>query len=144
MKVKKDLSVKRVNIKKDTTASKDRKSKLENLHSISNDTNRMIIYTLILNFFYRIPELVFYMHLVFIQGLDITIHNGMIQRLVNLNYYKLCYVEFCELLASLIEFIYLISYSFNIYFYFSYNKPFRAGFNSLFNIKKRRTVKNNI
>ena len=59
--IKRDLHQKRTKIKstmnrKDENAQK----KLDYLSHVSNETNRMIVYSLLLNAFYRLPEFALY------------------------------------------------------------------------------------
>ena len=49
-----------------------------------------------------------------------------------LSFDELCVRQFCNFMVSLIQFIYLFSYSFYIFFYYKYNKPFRQGMQSYF------------
>ena len=120
---------------KSTTSNRNEEStqkKLSYLMHVSNDTNRMIVYTLLLNMFYRFPEFLLYFYLVFgfnfPKGKDIEIFS----------FNLLCFNMFCNLMASLVEFIYLLSYSFYILFYFKYNKTVRIGFWTVFNKKPKQ------
>lgn len=92
------------------------------LDSVEAKTNRMLFYLFFFYFICRLPELIFYMHLLFLSS-D--------KNLVSQSWKYYCINKLCTIESYLIEFIYLISYSFTILIYFKFNSKFSKGFNRL-------------
>ena len=126
--IKKDLRTKKATLRSTMGRKKEENviKKLNYLSHISNETNRMIIYSLTLNIFYRLPEFVLYYYIIMIFKLN----QLSIDVIVSFDFF--CLTQFCGLMINLIEFVYLLSYSFFIFFYFKYNISFRNGFKKFF------------
>ena len=121
--IKKDLHMKKQSLKTLLKSKQDESSKkLEYLSHVSQEANRMILYFLVLNAFFRLPEF----------SLNIYLNAFFVPEFKPINelssFSWLCYNQLCILLIFLIQFIYLLSYSSYIFFYFKYNKSFRNGF----------------
>ena len=141
--IKRDIRSKKQNLKTRSTnkKSRDRDGKtknkqLEYLSQVSTEANKMIIYSLFFNALFRLPEfsLYFYLNVLFQNIKNSDSLNDKI-------YHNLfCKNQLCALLINLIQFIYLLSYSSYLFFFFKYNKSFREGFWQFFN---RRNQQNN-
>ena len=105
--------------------------KLRRLKNVSDQTDRMIIFSLVLNAFYRLPEFFFFIHFYFFK-----VPESLSELQLYQTYLTMCDMYICELWLSISDFLYLLSYSFNIIFYFKFNKSFRDGFKNLFGLKK--------
>ena len=127
--IRRDLSEKRQKLKNLSDNKKEENTiqKLDYLHHVSNETNRMIVYSLFMNAFFRFPEFSLYVYLNFFFEKSDFVFNSH-----DYSYFD-CSIQFCTLLVNLIQFIYLLSYSSYIFFYFKYNKSFRKGFRRFFN-----------
>ena len=89
-----------------------------------------------LNFFARLVELLFYMHLLEYERLDYT-------RTVfgTFDYFYLCNeIGVCESLSQLIQTLYHLTYSFNLIFYLKSLKEFRLALKSIFISRKQKQL----
>ena len=91
------------------------KEKLNDIKKANKNTIKMIVYSFMLYFFCRFPELCFYLYLIFAYKFDLFIIHTL-----------------GPLGVNVVEYIYVVSYSFNIFFYFKFNKNFRTAFKNLF------------
>jgi hypothetical protein len=90
-----------------------------------NKTNQMIIYSIVLYIICRLPELISYIIFYFFH-IDYFIDSNIIYCDV---------LSICYLISNLIEYMYILSYLANIFFYYKFNKNFRKGMKMFFNIK---------
>lgn len=98
--------------------SQSAKKKSQLNDEIRNQTNKIIIASLVVYSFCRLPELVAYLFFYFMFYTDGTAS---------------CYDFYlCYFLANVIEYFYMLSYSANIYLYYQFNKNFRKNFVKLF------------
>ena len=94
---------------------------LDEIHLAEINTNKMIIYSFILYLFCRLPELCLYFYLILCgTNINFIIHS------------------FGPVAINLVEYIYVLSYSFNLFFYFKFNKNFRDAFKNLLNIHHQK------
>ena len=102
--------------------AQDEVSKIEIMKSIKNlkdsesKNNKLVIYMLVLYICCRLPELVCYFYFISIEK-DFSVNFG-------------------PLLVSIVKYLYIVSYSFNLLIYFKFNCDFRKAFNNLFKFKK--------
>ena len=121
--------------KKERFSLKTTKSKIEiekkqkEKISAENKTNKMIAYQIILFGICRLPELVYYFHFFF---LSTEFSGGPVRS--SYEYYCF-YLSLCYLASDLIQYVYIVSYAINAYFFYKFNKPFRHGFKNYFNRK---------
>lgn len=92
--------------------------KLEQIAEAEENTNKMILYSLILFAFCRLPELILYMYLLNTSDLNADTTYG-------------------SLLVNIIQYFYNFSYLTNLIFYLKFNKNFRDSFRNLFNLKNK-------
>ena len=86
--------------------------------SAESNTNKMIIYQIILIVLCRFPELIYAFHFFFTQTSTAIYATSQYKNFcVNL--------LFCSLMSNVIQFVYMISYSVNVYFFIKFNKPFK-------------------
>jgi hypothetical protein len=90
------------------------------IKKLESKANAMIVMTLVVYLFCRLPELGSTFFFVYFS--------------MYLNYYKVyCFnVNFCYLLSNTIDYLYMVSYSTNIFFYYKFNKNFKRGFKAFF------------
>jgi len=87
--------------------------KMEKIDAAEKNTNRMIIFTLIVYTFCRLPELVCYFFLIFpFYSIVLIFSHG-------------------PLIINLIQCLFVLSYSTNFFFYFHFNKSFNEGFKKM-------------
>ena len=100
------------------------KAELKSKRSVENKSNAMIVATLFVYFFCRLPELggafFFYFfkmkqHFGYIISCDI--------------------ISSCYLLANIIEYSYMVSYITNVFFYYKFNKDFSRGLRMFLSLK---------
>ena len=92
----------------------------KNLHEIKraeSNATKLVIFPLIVYMFCRLPELVFHLHIFFI------VDNSII----SFDYFTFCRFSVCLLLINTIQYLYMISYLTNLFFYIKFNKQFRMG-----------------
>ena len=97
---------------------------LNDIKKAERGTNKLIIYSLILYCFCRFPELGFYLYLLFADQEQHFIIGS-----------------FGPLMINLVEYLYVVSYSFNLFFYFKFNKNFRDAFKNIFFKTKKKENK---
>ena len=100
----------------DTDPNNIIKDILKELEKAEKAANRMIVFSLVVNFFCRLPELALYL----IQSIPF--------------YYDYFVFGLFPLLINIIEYLYNISYIFNFLFFFKYNKKFRKSFRNLLSL----------
>ena len=122
--IRKDLTIKRHNLVGMTAAVASIDTRLDLINKTEKKTNRMPIYTLIVYVFCRFPELIVYLHLMFIRNLSAD--------QLDYDYYSMCLISICILLANIIQYLYMLSYIANLFFYFKFNRSFRRGFKVCF------------
>ena len=87
---------------------------LEEIATVEKNTIKLVVYPLLMYLLCRVPELVVYLLFLF-------------------NVYpKFCYNELCPLLLNVIQYLYVISYITNLFFYFKFYKVFRVSFKKSF------------
>jgi hypothetical protein len=96
-------------------ARKSYLKKMEKINAAEKNTNRMIIFTLIVYAFCRLPELFCYLVLIIQVFPEETI-----------------YYTYGPLMINLIQCMFVLSYSTNFFFYFKFNKTFNEGFKEFF------------
>ena len=89
---------------------------------VEKKSNAMIIATLFVYFFCRIPELL---------GNIFFYYFGLLSSFEN----RCAEVSLCYLLDNSIEYLYMLSYSTNIVFYYKFNSFFKKGFRQFFGIR---------
>ena len=98
---------------------------LKKSHSVQNKANYMIIINMVIYLFCRMPELASRIYFLLNERTDTLLYN--------------CSVEiFCYLLANTIEYLYMLSYSFNLIIYYNFISSFRAGFRQFFGRKAHK------
>ena len=100
------------------------KKVLSDVKKIEKNTNKMIVYTLLLYLLCRMPELAFSIHLLFVN-----------KKYMGVLYYEMCPGTICIVMSNIIQYIYMISYFTNILFYYKFNKPFRHSLQNLLRLK---------
>lgn len=113
--IKKDLSAKKVLLVKLNNGGDDEKQteKYNNIIEAEKNTNKMIIYTFMMYLICRFPELLLYIYMILP---DLDLNKSRFMRLVA---------------PSAVEYLYVISYTTNIFFYFKFNKKFRSAFKNI-------------
>ena len=101
---------------------KQMNSQLEEIRSSETNINKLVIYSFLVYLFCRIPELLCYLHLLFVQDLS---EYGF-------DYYSFCQTVTCGLLINSIHFLYMLTYISNFCFYYKFNKIFRQGVKKMF------------
>ena len=118
---------KKERVAKETTSSSsksDLDKKKKEKRKAERRTNKLIIYQMILYILCRFPEIVFSSHFFFV---DLT-PDG--------DYMTFCITfSFCSFIKNNIQYIYIVSYLFNVYFYYKFNKQFRNGAKDYFHSK---------
>lgn len=101
-----------------------REKKLKELEEKKSDTKKLVIYFLALNIFTRLPELAF--HFV-------------------ARFKSIIYIEkednFFNDMYDFTQFLYQLSYSLNIFFFYSFNKQFKQGTNKFLGISTKNEKK---
>ena len=123
--IRRDLAIKKINIEITTTSTK--KKKLEEIQTAQANANKLIIYTFLIYMLCRLPELAFYVFLLFLKSDDVF----------SLSFTSICQTSICYLARNCIQYLYMLSYTTNIFFYYKFNKPFRFGLKLLFKSKKK-------
>ena len=127
--VRRDLSTKRrfaiknFNSNKSSNVStvleKNLKKTLDEISVAEKNTNKMIIYSFIVYLLCRLPELCLYFYLILCdESIVFVIHS------------------LGPVAINVVECMYVLSYSFNLFFYFKFNKNFRDAFKNFFNISQ--------
>ena len=102
------------------SGKKEIEKKKKEKETTERKMNKMIVYQLILYFFCRLPELVFYAHFLFLKlPTDLTVFDFPY-------IFFCCESSFCSLLLNVIQYVYMVSYSLNVYFMYQFNKTFRT------------------
>ena len=91
--------------------------KLKEIAESEKNSDKLVIYSLVVYLACRIPELIAYT-LLFIPVVGYE-----------------CSIDLCPLLFSAVSYMYNLSYCTNLYFYFKFNKNFKMAFKNFFNIK---------
>ena len=126
MNLKAKITVKSNNCQSDSFKGTDIKKLKEDLkkkRSVEKKANALIISSVTVYFFCRIPELA-----------------GMIYFFFSDNFLLAGSCEYalaCYLLYNVIEYLFMLSYISNIFFYYNFNSSFRKGFRIFFGIKKK-------
>ena len=117
----------------DESQSKSAKND-EKLLIIEKKTNQMIAASLIVYTFCRLPELVIAVFTHYYRTIKISFFFGAdVLSVVDCSLMSLCY-----LLSNIADYLYMISYSTNIYFFYQFNKNFRKTLNEKFRFILRR------
>ena len=95
--------------------------KLYEIAKTERNTNKMIIYSLILYTFCRLPELCLYLYLIIVSEASSFI-----------------YAAFGPVAINIVEYMYVVSYSFNLLFLFKFNKNVKQTFKSIFSKQKQQ------
>ena len=98
------------------------KRDIKHHQDVNSKLNSMIIATLLIYIFCRLPE--FFASIYFFDTKLMYLNNCMD------NY-------FCYLLYNAIEYLYMVSYSSNILLYYKFNSQFQSGFRNFFNMKSK-------
>ena len=99
------------------------------ISEIETSTNKMVIYSFILNFFCRIPELAFKMFLIVIKypkfefNISSSFHFNIFSHV-----HLFCILYLCSILDNICQFLYIFNYITNIFFFYKFNRTFREGF----------------
>ena len=99
--------------------------KLKEVHKSNNNMTKLIVYQLVVYAVCRLPEVIFYLHFTII---DIEKQDVLYW----MKYSELCYIYLCPVFINIIQFLFMLSYLSNIYFYFLFNKQFKKGFKYFF------------
>lgn len=94
--------------------NKQAQLKLEEIIQTEKNTNQLILYSLLTYVFCRLPELILYMYFV--------------NPTLKIDYL----VAFGPTLVNIIQYMYVLSYVTNLFFYIKFNKPFRIAFYNIF------------
>ena len=122
VRVRKNLKKKEHFSAESTESKNDLKKKRK---SVKNDTNKIIIYQVILFLICRFPELIFYMHFLFFSFYDFD--SSLSES--HFYYAYICTgLSYCYYLANVLQFLYNLSYSVSVYFLYKFNKSFNQGF----------------
>ena len=128
IKVRKDLAKKKKLVKRIAESSKKSKKKNKNIDDIQKaqeDTNKMILLSLVLFLLCRLPELSFELHFLF--NLDLP-NLGPI-----FSYRVICLESgLCGIFKDTSQFLYIFTYCLNILLYYKFNKNFRLAFRDFF------------
>ena len=120
--VRRDLALKKVNTLFNNSAQESKK--LASINKAESEMNKMVVSSFVFYLLCRLPELAFYFHLILLRGFSIQ----------NSEYFIFCQFSLCSLLMNIIQYLYMISYSTNIFFYFKFNKQFRTGMKNFLKI----------
>ena len=102
------------------TSQKDVDRRLKEKQAAERNTNKLLVYQIIMFILCRFPELTFRIHILFIENIKLYS--------TPFKYPEWCQTQyFCYLLANNVQFLYMISYSANVYFLTKFNRPFREG-----------------
>ena len=124
--IRRDLATKRFNIEQRNSSKSTAGSKsLDDIEKSESNINKMVIYSFLVYLICRVPELVFYLHLLFIEN----------NQLRYFDYYTFCQISLCYLLINLIQYLYMLSYLTNIFFYYKFNKTFRLALRKWLHLK---------
>ena len=96
---------------------------IEKISETEKNVDKLVIYSFMVYFLFRFPEIITFIFF------------------TTPFYTEEAMFTFGPLLINSIEFLYLISYTTNIFFNLKFNKPFRMSFRNLFNIKKIEPTK---
>ena len=125
--IKKDLKLKLETKKKTSTNENRLNDFLKEKSKIEHKSTLMIIFSFIIYLICRLPELVNIFFVYFIHSYNLlTLHNYCSD------------LRLCYLLSNTIEFFYTLSYMFNIFIYYNFNKNFRNGFKTFFHFKNNK------
>lgn len=102
--------------------------KLAEIRKAESNSNKLVIYSFIVYLICRLPELVFYTHLLFV-------HDNSIDYF---DYYTFCESSICYLFVNCIHFLYMLSYLSNILIYYELNKTFRHALKKYFGITRHQ------
>ena len=111
------------------------KKKKDERDQAQKEANKMLIYQIILYVICRFPEMAYVLHyyLVYNKANDANITK---ETSFTFYYFDICRIfSFCQFLSNVIQYLYMISYSINVYFFYRFNKPFREGTKDYFKIK---------
>ena len=128
--IRKNLDLKRKNLGSSELDSAGQRQnsqnskKLDEIKKTQSNTNKLIVYSVVVYLFCRVPELVFYIHL-------ITIRANPSAGFDFLDYKTFCRISLCYLMINIVQYLYMISYLTNFFFYRKFNKNFRKGFRNL-------------
>ncbi len=111
---KKEFLTKSMNQIEDAETKQSCMKNINKINAAEANTNRMIIFTLIVYSFCRMPELIVY---------------GF---LINPTYSDSDSFLLGPLLINIIQYLYVVSYSTNLFFYLKFNSQFKEGFLNLF------------
>ena len=128
--IRKNLAPKKRSILKSKETKKKNKTKLDEIQKSHDDTNKMVILSLVLFVMCRLPELAFEVHLLF-----------FIMDPYPRRYSKYCITNnFCLFLKDITQFLYMFSYIMNVILYYKYNKNFRDAIQNQFSFffKKKK------
>ena len=91
---------------------------------VERKTNAMVIISIVIYVFCRVPELLS----VFFFFYAVRVLNSSCSQII-----------FCHLISNFVEYMYMLSYIFNIFLYSKFNNFFRRGFGNFFNTKLRQS-----
>ena len=122
-------------IKKDLKKKKNFKRKAKSKNKIDDEEvkknlKKMIIYTLIVIAFCRLPELSLYLFMLFFNFST----TDSVDLYKNRSMFDICQIDLCPLLINIIQFMYHCSYLTNLFFCYKFNKNFRRAFREFFHL----------
>ena len=94
--------------------NKQAEKRLDEIRKSEKSANQMIIFSLVVYIFCRLPELVVYLYF------SLPVYNRESINIVG------------PILINIIQFLYVFSYSLNLLFYFKFNFPFKIAFSNIF------------
>ena len=132
MVIKEDLK-KKLRFMTTNESSQGQNSRTESIlkkkKSVENKSNMMIILNFFTYLLCRVPELLGKIFFYFSDDPNFTLSG-----------FKSCTLEiFCYLLSNTIEYLYMLSYSFNIFFYYHFISNFRTGFRRIFRFYQKKS-----
>ena len=98
--------------------SKSEQAKYKTIIEADKNTNKMIVYSFLLYLICRLPELCLYFYFIFSNR-----YNAFVMH------------SFGPVAINVVEYMFVLSYSFNLLFYYKFNKNFRDAFKNFFTLK---------
>jgi hypothetical protein len=104
-------------------------AKIKKFKEKEKSLNKMLLFNFIIFSICRVPELLLYNSYYIIK---MTQPDAML---------NICFQnDICLLVADAIKYLYLLSYSLNIFFHYKFNKTFKLAFKHLFSRKKSKNI----
>ena len=121
--VRRNLAAKKENLmNKSEKNDRSLPTKLKEIKNSMTNSNKLVIYSFLVYIFCRLPELVAYMHVLFLRSDSKHVFS----------YWDFCGDSLCALVVNVIHYLYMISYITNSVFYYKFNQKYRQAFHRLF------------